>query len=379
MSSPKSKARRVRVKRNPGIYLSSSGKYEIAFRDSDGRLRFKTVEGSLEDAKDALAQVRARKSRGERIAPSKTTLAEYADGWFETLTVRPSTQRVYRQSFDRYVRPRLGAKPLASLTVDDVARLIADMTRAGYSGHTINGALTPLSKLYRHAERAGLVSSSPVRKLDKSERPKLPGERRSLDSQDVRRLLAAAGKPFRPLVAVGAFAGLRIGEALGLRWEDIDFEHGVIHVRRTIERNGLRTAGELKTARSRRSVVLVPELARVLREQKLASLYSQPGDYVFCLAGGKPRCPHATAAAILRAARRAGLEGVTFHTLRHAFASMLISGLKLDVETVSRQLGHANSAITLKVYSHEFDAARNLDAVRDALSERFGHLLVAEA
>ena len=68
-----------------------------------------------------------------------------------------------------------------------------------------------------------------------------------------------------------------------------------------------------------------------------------------------------------RAVERAGVGPLSFHGLRHSFASMLISGLKVDVETASRQLGHANSSITLSVYSHEFDRARNADELRDRL------------
>ena len=70
---------------------------------------------------------------------------------------------------------------------------------------------------------------------------------------------------------------------------------------------------------------------------------------------------------------------MTFHTLRHSFASMLIVGLKMDVESVSRQLGHASSSITLSVYTHEFDAARNVDVLRTALSTEFGRMTAASS
>jgi integrase len=74
---------------------------------------------------------------------------------------------------------------------------------------------------------------------------------------------------------------------------------------------------------------------------------------------------------------RANVGPLTFHALRHGFATMLITGLKWDVETVSRQLGHANSTITLKLYSHEWEKTRNNDELRTAMSDAFGHLLDA--
>src|SRR5207249_786229 len=161
---------------------------------------------------------------------------------------------------------------------------------------------------------------------DKSERPTLPGERRSLDTEETKRLLAATDKKFRSLVAVGLFGGLRISEALGLTWEDVDFERGVIRVRRQIARDGSRARIELKTQRSRRDVVLVPELGHMLKEHRMATKHKAPTELVFAMPDRRARCQHSTAAVIQRAAKKARLEGVTYHTLRHAFASMLITG-----------------------------------------------------
>jgi integrase len=76
---------------------------------------------------------------------------------------------------------------------------------------------------------------------------------------------------------------------------------------------------------------------------------------------------------------KANLDGVAFHTLRHAFASLLIVALKEDVETVSRQLGHSSSAITLSIYSHEFEKARSAEQLRQGLSTGFEHLLAASS
>jgi integrase len=182
---------------------------------------------------------------------------------------------------------------------------------------------------------------------------------------------------FRALVAVGAFAGLRLGEALGLRWQNIDFEHGFIQVRYQL--NHQRGLVELKTGRSRRDVVLIPEVANVLREQKMASRFKADNDFVFTAPDGRGRERRSTSRGIERAVERAGVGPLSFHGLRHTYASILISGLGCDVETASRQLGHANSSITLSIYSHEFDAARNTDELRDKLAAGFGHLLAGRS
>jgi integrase len=367
--------RRTRVKRHTGIYLSVSGKYEIAYRDSDGRLRFETIDGTLEDAKGVRADRVAKLARGERVAPVKQTFAAYAETWFSTLTVRPRTVVIYRANYEKHLKPKLGQKRLAEITVDDVAALIAKMTRDGKKANTVQLALAPLSLIFRHAERAGLVASSPVRKLHASERPKADaGERRTLEPDELVRLLAKAGRT-RALLAVGAFAGLRISEALGLTWADVDFAAGVIRVRKQLDR-GSRARVDVKTARSRRDVVLVPELARVLREHKMKMRFKEPTDFVFSMPDGRARCHVSTMESIRGAATRAGLDGVSFHALRHGYASMLI-GMGTDIETVSRMLGHSSSSITLSTYSHLL--SENVAAVRDGLSERFGHLLAGSS
>ena len=123
----------------------------------------------------------------------------------------------------------------------------------------------------------------------------------------------------------------------------------------------------------------MPELATLLRLHRMASPYKRLGDLVFPQADGRGRDHRSTARIIERVTKDAGLEGVTFHTLRHSFASSLIVRLKLDVETVSRQLVHVAAAITLSVYSHEFNRARNADALRRGLSDGFGHLLASSS
>jgi integrase len=374
VSATNSTPRRTRVKRNPGIWLSSAGKYEFNYRDSEGKLRWKTVDGDLAAARAERAGIIARKATGERVVPAKFTFKEYAETWFQGLTLRPGTIAVYRNAYKQQLDPEFGKKRLAEIKPGDVARLVAKMTRDGYSPYTIRGTLSPLGRIMNSAVRDGLIPANPVRALDKSERPPASnGERRSLDEKELKRLLAKAGKKWRPLLAVGAFAGLRIGEALGLQWQDIDFKNNLIHVRRTLGRDKRPT--EPKTERSKRSVILIPELAAVLKEHRIASPFKAPGDYVFAAPDRKGRDHRSTARVVQRIAENAGLEDVTYHTLRHCFASLLITGAKQDVETVSRQLGHASSAITLTVYSHEFGKERSTAQVRDALSSGFGHLL----
>lgn len=121
---------------------------------------------------------------------------------------------------------------------------------------------------------------------------------------------------------------------------------------------------------------LMPPLARVVREHKLASLYAQEGDYVFASPEGRGRGHRSTSKGIERAVARAGLgDGISSHSFRHTFASLLIVGLKYDPVSVSKQLGHKKSSFTSDTYAHLFDRVRHESDLRDQLEHSFGHLL----
>jgi integrase len=358
-------------------YGSSSGKYEIVYRDENERLRFQTVAGDLQDAVAEREKVMGRKRRGEPVGPSKQTFGDYAETWLAGLNKRPRTLDSYRYTLEKHLLPRFRARKLAELKTDDVARLVREMSEpsedrpAGYSASTIDSALTCLSSLYRKAVRAGLVAANPVRGLEPDERPSHDdADRRILEEAEIARLLSAADEQ-RPLIALLVFSGLRIAEALGLVWEDVDFERGFIRVEKQLARNRERVP--LKTRASRRKVVLVPQLAAILREHLMASRFKRPQELVFATPAGRGRDQRAASRSIQAAIARAG-DGLSAHSLRHGFASMLIVGLRYDAVSVAGQLGHAKASTTMNVYAHEFEEARHADELREQFGAHYGHL-----
>ena len=155
---------------------------------------------------------------------------------------RPRTIEKHRYNLDRHLLPRFEQCKLADITPTDVARVVADMQRAGFSGWTSHGALTTLSGVMRKAKRDRLIAE-----LEHDERPRTEtGEKRVLDEGGIGALLGEA-TTFRTLVAIGVFAGPRIGESLGLVWGDVDFDRGFVCVRYQLDRNRQRVP--LKTAR----------------------------------------------------------------------------------------------------------------------------------
>lgn len=240
------------------------------------------------------------------------------------------------------------------------------------------------------AVRRGYLTENPLRRLQSDELPKgkAKDEPRVLDREQIGGLLAAASDLYRPVLATKVFSGLRVMELLGLCWWCIDFELGVINVRYQLTRATKTSPArlvELKTRGARRDVVLLPELAVLLREHRRQAFqrgFAREQDYVFATGEGTAfNYRNLAQRGLTTAADRAGLnrEGeprLTLHDLRHTFGSHLVRQ-GADVVTVSRQMGHARPSITLDVYSHEFDAVQHRESVEAKLTDAFSGILVA--
>src|SRR3954451_2840365 len=301
---------------------------------------------------------------------------QYVTSWLNGLEglVLPSTAEAYAGRLQRHVLPRLADRRLDEIEVDDVLTLISDLRKQGYSGTTIAVTLTPLSRLFAHAVRRGLIEANPVSKLDRSERPRVSRQERPvLNPEEIGRLLEAARPCFRTLLATAVLSGLRQGEVLGLHWRDIDFDHELIHVRTALDRK--RRDVPPKTERAVRDVVLMPALAEALRHHRGETRFNRPNDYVFTTRNGTPHhAPHIGLRALKPALEKAGLQPVRWHDLRHTFASLLIAG-GANITFVSRQLGHTSSQITLSVYAHLLDREEQARRTREMLQEMLGSVV----
>jgi integrase len=375
--------------RHVGVYWRQTARgraYVIGYPDRDGTWRFKTLpHGSgLEDARKARAEI-VGKSRSERPAPSKLTLAEVAKLYLAEphLNLRASTLAKYRHGLEGLIVPRLGKRKVADTTPQDVARVVGELTQAGYAAWTVRAALVALSRVFEYAAERGWATSSPVKGLRRGDRPKLPRSQvRTLDPKQVEALIEATAPRYRALVATGLFTGVRVSEALGLTWADVDFKASRVRVRMQLDRLGPRGEPKRvapKTQQAQREVVLMRSLGALLREHKAASKQTEPGDFVFAHDDGRPLDHRHVSDVLRRAVMRAKLDDpneprLTFHSLRDAFASMLIAE-GADVVFLSRQLGHSSPDITLKVYAGLFDAQRHADSFAAKLEDGYGAIV----
>ena len=201
-------------------------------------------------------------------------------------------------------------------------------------------------------------------------------EIQALCAEETKRLLEAAREDrFEALYVLAVTTGLRQGELLALKWEDVDLERGVLRVRRTLTRaKGKVSLGEPKTASSRRSVKLTATAAAALREHlsrqleeidRVGSLYNDAG-LVFATEKGTPVNPtNLRKRSFAPLLERSNLRMIRFQDLRHTCATLLL-GRNINPKLVSEMLGHSSTAITLDTYSHvlpdmQDSAARALD------------------
>jgi integrase len=166
---------------------------------------------------------------------------------------------------------------------------------------------------------------------------------------------------------VAVFTGLRIGELLGLRWEDVDLQERTLHVRRQWTRAG--EYGPTKSAAGVRRVPLSDDLTKYLATLKLRSLFSADDNAVFTSKIGRPLGHrNATRRGFEPAAKLAEINGVSFHSLRAAFASRMIAR-GIEPVALAKLMGHEDARITLARYAHLYDQRRTDDAVREAMSQ----------
>lgn len=282
-----------------------------------------------------------------------------------------STRRSYRSAIDTHLRPALGKRQLVDLSVRDVQRMIGGMLAAGHSGRHVAHIRGVLRAAIAHAMRAEIVHRNVA--APAAAPPVRSPEMHALSAAELHRLFAALeGERLRPLIVTAAALGLRRGELIALRWDDVDLDQASLKVRRT----GGRIAGEYiegqpKSARSRRVVALPPAHVTLLRQHSAAIAEErlrlgpawQDEDRVFPGERGGPVSENAIRLALGRALARAGLPHIRVHDLRHTAATSLL-GAGGSLRDVQEMLGHASYVITADLYTHVLEDQRRATADR---------------
>lgn len=362
-SSPKRRAK-LEGRDSAGLYRSSSGRIEIAYRVG-GKLCWHSMPAgsSVAEARAKRAELTVKKSQGTLAAPSKLTVSQAVTAWLEEGQTRwaPSTYSSREAAMRLHVVPTIGTVRLRDLTDDHLWLVVLALRKNGSGNSTIKLALSQIAAVLGHCVDAKQLTIVP--KLSARRRAQI-GDGGSKDVHvvsDVAALLASAEEQWVLLLKTAALSGLRLAEVLGLRTRDV--ESGVLHVAGQLDRKTRAWTPRLKTPSSRRDVIVPSGLTD---ELSAAAKSDDPDALIFTASNGEGLWAQVAERAFARAAKKAGLdESLTFHALRHTAASRWIYEGR-SVGFVQHQLGHKSPALTLSIYTHQWNKAAEGDAAREA-------------
>jgi integrase/predicted RNA-binding Zn-ribbon protein involved in translation (DUF1610 family) len=325
------------------------------------------------EAQTAMSRVAVSVEEQTHVTSSRLTVRDYlTKEWLPAIehTIRPTTYRFYVAHTECHILPALGSVQLQKLCPAQINALYAKL---GRSGRRNGKGLTALSVRHVHAVlhrslkdavRWGRLARNPS---DLADPPRVAAhghELRTWSAEQLAAFLSSQHDDRRyALWHTLAMTGLRRGEALGLRWEDLDLEAGRLCVRRALVPCGKEVlVSEPKTARGRRVVALDPETVAVLRGQAARQLAEQAatgswGDtgLVFTTEDGQALHPWVTSRCFRAAVKEAMLPDIRLHDLRHTHATLALQA-GIHPKVVSERLGHATVSITLDTYSHAIPA-----------------------
>ncbi len=277
---------------------------------------------------------------------SKVTLAEAWHAYLRSMTpkLRPGTLGSYRGSMHNHVLPALGHVRLAQLTAARIRAFIDAERARGVGAKTVRNSVGVIRSTLAGLVRHGVLSSNPA-SIGRGSLPILAREPGALTRSQLREFLqASAGDPLEDLVLFLALTGVRLREALALRWCEVDLAARTATIRgaQSVRRRHMPTL-----RLGFRTIDLPAPLVAALTRQRAESL---DRDRVFAGDRGSPVNPRHVHDAFRRTAERAGLSSVTPHVLRHTWATTLLEA-GVHVSYVSRSLGHSSTAFTASVYA----------------------------
>jgi integrase len=294
-------------------------------------------------------------SGGANLAPDADGMRvdEYLDRWLPTVkgTVKERTWVRHEEVVRLHLKPSIGWVKLQKLNALDVSELYQAKSSEGLSHRTVQIIHTTLHKALKQAVRWSLIQ----KKVTEAVTPPRPERKeiRVLSSEESKRLLRAArGSRFEALYILAITTGMRQGELLGLKWEDVDLEEGVIRVRRTVW-GGVATAP--KTAKANRSICLTEMAREALKERKKCDGGSE---WIFSSKNGTLiDCHNLINRSWWPLLKKAELPRIPMHNLRHTAATLLLSK-GVHPKFVQELLGHADISATLNTYSHVIPSMR---------------------
>ena len=338
---------------------------------------YKNVNGNKREANSVMHKMITEMEQGAIAKKTNKTVGDWMDEWVLSClpNVEETTRKGYKTKIRCYIRPALGDILLKSLRAEHVQKMINDMLKKGLSPKNIRDTFNNVNAAMKMAVKTRLIVYNPCEGVVL---PKLKKYRAEVyDTKMIHKLLDISyGTEMYLPVLLLVTAGLRRGELLALKWEDVDFKNNILKIRRNMvcgEKDAIIKSP--KTESGIRDIHLGEDVMKVLKAERIkymedALLYGvgfQNLGFVIRQEDGSPIKPDSMTRKWTRFVEREGLPKIRLHDLRHSNATALIQA-GVNPKVVQQRLGHSDVNITLNTYTHvlpemDVEAAEKLDAI----------------
>lgn len=361
-----------------GISQQSDKLYVARFTDKFGIRKTKRFK-KLQECRQWIADASYISKHSDIENASDILVDTWYEYWIsiKKQTVRPNTVRNYSERYERNIKGIIGKKLLSEVKPIHCQKIFSDMAEQGYKTTTIYQTRITLYNMLEFAKENDVILSNPCKKSVKSDMGK-PSEKKVALTIDEQRkfLMAATGQSYENQYKFTLQTGLRTGELVGLKWDDIDFGKRTVTISRTMEyryKVGEWRVGPPKSKSGYRTIPLTDEAIRILKDQKeknskIKVINIEWGDQVFLSRKGEPVKNSTYDTALFKICDKAEIRKFCMHILRHTFATRCIEAGMIP-KTLQKILGHSNIGITMNLYvdATEEEKTKEMDLVAEAL------------
>lgn len=328
-------------------------RYRVATADGKTKHVSETVHTPKKKEAERVLRERLDAINGGEKLPTEMTFEQFVHSHWEPylIDLKPSTQSAHRSNMKKHLLPVLGQYKLKDIRPTMLSQLLEHERQAGLKPKTRLNLHLLLGSIFNLAVDLELLNENPMRRIPKAEIDW--EEKPTLTPRQIEAVISSVKVQYRPMFVVLALTGLRIGEVLGLKWQDVDFGDAKLYVRRSVWRG---KEFSPKSKKSIRAKHMVGTLSKALAWQRGVSHFTEPQDYVFAGNSGKPQHPDDIRRRVLYPAMKAAGIAIApraygFHIFRHS-AGTEMQRATSDLKQTSSFLGHASTAITGDVYLH---------------------------
>lgn len=362
-----------------GIYQQANGTYCARFIDRFGKRKSKRSK-KLQEVRQWLADATYINEHSDIEQATNMMVDAWFEYWIDVKkkTVRPNTVRNYTERYNKNIQKIIGRKILTEVKSIHCQKIFTDMAEEGYKTSTIYQTRIALFNMLEFAKENEVILSNPCKKSVKSDMGK-PSQKKEALTIDIQKKFIeyAKGQSYENQFRFILQTGLRTGELVGLKWEDIDFSKKAIRIQRSMEYRysvGEWRIGEPKSKAGYRTIPLTDETIRILTEQKeknknIKKIQEEWYEFIFLSRKGEPVKNSAYDTALFKICDKAKINRFSMHVLRHTFATRCIEGGMMP-KTLQKILGHSNIGITMNLYVHitEDEKQKEIDKVSCVLN-----------